>query len=135
MPRVLYHAACVVASNHLTTLMAVLEEMFEHLGTSERDFYRLFAPIIAATLENIRMTSPADALSGPVARGGLETVRAHFDSVRSVAPHLVPYYRAVSLETVRLARAKGSINATQEAALRSYLLSVAPDASASLESP
>ena len=41
--RVLYHAACVVASNHLTTLMAILREMFERIGCSEREFFPLFA--------------------------------------------------------------------------------------------
>jgi predicted short-subunit dehydrogenase-like oxidoreductase (DUF2520 family) len=132
--RVLYHAACVVASNHLTTLMAVLREMFEALGSSEREFFRVFAPIVEATLENIRRTSPADALSGPVARGGLETVAAHFDAVEVAVPHLIPYFRAVSLETVRLARAKGSIDAAQEAALRRLIASRQLEESPSMES-
>ena len=121
--RVLYHAACVVASNHLTTLMAVLREMFEGIGTTEREFLRMFAPIIEATLANIRRTSPADALSGPVARGGLETVAAHFDAVSRSVPHLLPYFAAISLETVRLARSKGSINDQQAGALRTLITS------------
>jgi len=132
--RVLYHAACVVASNHLTTLMAILREMFQGIGSSEHEFFRLFAPIVNATLENIRQTSPADALSGPVARGGLETVAAHLDAVRSVVPHLMPYYRAVSLETVRLARAKGSIDAGQEVALRKLIISRGSEESLFVES-
>ncbi|MGB6034278.1 MAG: Rossmann-like and DUF2520 domain-containing protein [Bacteroidota bacterium] len=107
--RSFYHAACVVASNHLTTLLWVLERMFSHLGTGERDFIRVFRPIIHATLENIERTSPATAMSGPVARGGVETVAEHFDTVRAVAPELLPIFSALTRESVGLAIAKGSI--------------------------
>ncbi len=107
--RPFYHAACVVASNHLTTLLWVLERMFSRLGTGERDFLRVFRPIIQATLENVERTSPASALSGPVARGGVETVAQHLDTVREVAPELLPMFSALTRESVGLALAKGSI--------------------------
>jgi len=107
--RPFYHAACVVASNHLTTLLWVLERMFSRLGTGEQDFTRVFRPIIHATLDNIERTSPASAMSGPVARGGVETVAQHFDAVRGVAPELLPIFSALTRESVGLALAKGSI--------------------------
>jgi predicted short-subunit dehydrogenase-like oxidoreductase (DUF2520 family) len=108
--RAFYHAACVVASNHLTALMNILAEMFTGLGRDRRAFFPVFEPIIAATLRNVRRTGPAAALSGPVARGGIETVDEHFRAVRRTAPHLFPYFAAMTLETVRLARLKGSID-------------------------
>jgi predicted short-subunit dehydrogenase-like oxidoreductase (DUF2520 family) len=107
--RPFYHAACVVASNHLATLLWILERMFSRLGTGERDISRVFRPIIRATLENIERTSPALAMSGPVARGGVETVAQHFDAVREVAPDLLPIFAALTRESVGLALAKGSI--------------------------
>ncbi len=111
--RELYHAACVVASNHLTTMMAVVEAMFSAAGGRPRDFAEAFGPIAEATLRNIRLTSPARALSGPVARGGVGTVARHLEVIAAHTPHLLPYFCAVSLETVRLATAKGSITAEQ----------------------
>ena len=108
-----YHAACVVASNHLTAMMSVLSGMFGSLGKSEGDFFPVFEPIIMATLRNIARTGPAAALSGPVARGGVETVNGHFLAIRRTTPEFFAYFAAMTLETVRLAIAKGSINEEQ----------------------
>ncbi len=107
--RTLYHAACVVASNHLTTLLWELERMFEALRTKERGFYPVFEPIIMATLRNVARASPADALSGPIARGGVDTVAQHFEALRQFLPELIPYFSALSAETTRLAEVKGSL--------------------------
>jgi predicted short-subunit dehydrogenase-like oxidoreductase (DUF2520 family) len=119
--RALYHATCVVASNHLTALISVVESLHKLLGTKEEDFYRVFKPIVMATLRNIERTSAARALSGPVARGGVETVARHFEAVARYAPDMIPYFVQMSKETVRLAEAKGSISAAQREAMAALL--------------
>lgn len=116
--RVFYHAACVVASNHLTALLADLETMFERFADSKNDFIKVFKPIITATLHNVATTSPAAALSGPVARGGVETVEQHFMSIERFAPELLPYFGTLTLETVRLAERKGSLSGERAQALK-----------------
>jgi predicted short-subunit dehydrogenase-like oxidoreductase (DUF2520 family) len=121
--RPFYHAACVVASNHLTTMVWILETMFQTLRVRERDFYAVFKPIMTATMRNIEATSPAEALSGPVARGGVSTLREHLASIRSHVPGLVPYFAQLSEETVKLALVKGSIDASQASALNSCIQS------------
>ncbi len=88
--RVFYHAACVVASNHLTALLAVLESMYAKLGDTRNGFFPVFKPIIMATLKNVESTSPADALSGPVARGGTETVAQHLKQSAVMRPGCCP---------------------------------------------
>lgn len=115
--REFYHAACVVASNHLTTLLWVLERMYQKLGTSREKFYRVFEPIIEATLRNVASTSPANALSGPIARGGVETVSSHLISIKKHLPEIVPYYLRLTADTARLAKVKGSISDARYAAL------------------
>lgn len=112
--RPLYHAACVLASNHVTTMMGILQGMFRALGTDEKEFYPVFKPIIMATLRNVEMTSPEEALSGPVARGGVETVDEHFKAIARTHPEALPYFCTLTKETVRLAAAKGSITPEQE---------------------
>jgi predicted short-subunit dehydrogenase-like oxidoreductase (DUF2520 family) len=111
--RAFYHASCVVASNHLTGLMHVLSGMFGGLGKKPEQFYPVYAPIIMATLRNVARTGPAAALSGPVARGGVETVNEHCQAVRRRTPVLFPFFAAMTLETIRLARRKGSITKAQ----------------------
>ncbi len=107
--RVFYHAACVVASNHLTALLAVLESMYAKLGDPRNGFFPVFKPIMMATLKNVESTSPAEALSGPVARGGTETVAQHFAAIRRYAPGLLPFFSSLTEETITLAVAKGSL--------------------------
>jgi predicted short-subunit dehydrogenase-like oxidoreductase (DUF2520 family) len=112
--RTLYHAACVVASNHLTTMLSVLEKMFSSLRTKEKSFYPVFKPIVLATLNNVEKTSAARTLSGPVARGGVETVAGHLEAIRTLTPDLLPYFLSISRETIRLAVEKGSLSPVQE---------------------
>ena len=113
--RVLYHAACVLASNHLTTMMWILESVYRVLQPKGNK--PVFKPIIMATLNNIERTSPPEALSGPIARGGVETVAEHFKALRRYAPQFIPYFAMLSIETVKLAAVKGSITQDQGVAL------------------
>ena len=130
--RAYYHAACVVASNHMTVLLSVLDDMYRRLGIGSSGFLALFRPIIEATLRNNEAASPAEALSGPVARGGIETIALHFDAVRRFSPGLVPFFDAMTMETVRLALRKGSIDARRAGEFRD-LIAPGPDSSTSTE--
>jgi predicted short-subunit dehydrogenase-like oxidoreductase (DUF2520 family) len=121
--RVLYHAACVVASNHLTTMLWVVQKMGERCGMQPKEFWNVFGPIVSATLQNVGGSSPAEALSGPIARGGIETLSLHVDSVRGALPVFLPYFVAVSRETVRLALEKGSIDRVRAEEMEDLLTS------------
>jgi predicted short-subunit dehydrogenase-like oxidoreductase (DUF2520 family) len=122
--RVFYHAACVVASNHLTTVLWVVEQMYRRIAGEGGKFYPVFRPIVEATIANVNRSSPAEALSGPIARGGKQTVEQHLESVRKFMPQLLPYFVEVSLETLRLAETKGSLDLgsvdAMERLIRSY---------------
>jgi predicted short-subunit dehydrogenase-like oxidoreductase (DUF2520 family) len=119
--RVFYHAACVVASNHLTTLLWILDTMYRTMDRRGRDFLGLFAPIITASLDNARMASPGEALTGPIARGGVETVARHLEALEQSAPETIRVYAALSLETVRLAASRGALTRAQQDELRRLL--------------
>ncbi len=121
-----YHAACVVASNHLTALLGVLEEMHGAMNIHGASYDALFRPIIETTLRNVVETSPARALSGPVARGGTETIGRHLETIRQHSPELLPYYTAMTLATVRLALAKGSIDPLRAAEFRGLVDAYSP---------
>ncbi len=71
--RATYHAAAVVASNHLVALMGEVERIAGTIGVPV-DAYLALA---AASLANVAQLGPAAALTGPVARGDWDTVRRH----------------------------------------------------------
>ena len=122
--RVLYHAACVIASNHLTGLLAALEEVHAAVTGGSGPSLDPYGPILGATLANILASSPADALSGPVARGGVETVARHIGAVRQYCPGLLPYFACMTGETIRLAARSGSLTPERRAALEDLVRTI-----------
>lgn len=98
-----YHLAASIASNFLVTLQAVVQEVLQSLDIDRTTAQEVMAPLVRGTLDNLAASSPEDALSGPIMRGDLETVRQHGLALRRYLPHLVPVYAALAVETVRLA--------------------------------
>ena len=70
--RVSYHAAACIASNHLVALL----DQVRRVAPIPLE---AFLPLVGATVENVTALGPAAALTGPVARGDVETVRRHLD--------------------------------------------------------
>jgi predicted short-subunit dehydrogenase-like oxidoreductase (DUF2520 family) len=75
--RPLYHAAAVLASNYLATLIASAARMLEETGISGEEALAALLPLAKGSLENLERLGPAQGLTGPVLRGDVETVRLH----------------------------------------------------------
>lgn len=133
--RVLYHAACVVASNHTTTLLWIVEQAFARMGIGGKKGMEAIEPIVRATLKNAVARQPERALSGPVARGGTETVAAHCDSFSRFLPEFLPVFASVSLETVALAEKKGTASRESIQAMRRLLTPLCTPSNPKQEQP
>lgn len=90
-----YHAAACVASNHLVALLGQVERLAAVAAVP----FDAFVPLVRATVDNVIELGPADALTGPVARGDAETVRAH---LAALPEEERPAYRALAREALRL---------------------------------
>ena len=104
-----YHLAAAMASNLLVTLMGMVQEVLASIDIDRQEAVGVLEPLLRGTLDNLAASSPEEALTGPVARGDLETLRAHGLALRKDLPHLVPAYVALSVETVRLAVRAGRL--------------------------
>lgn len=71
--RATYHAAAVVASNHLTALFGQVERLAGSIGAPLEPFLDL----AEGALDSVRALGPAAALTGPAARGDNETIERH----------------------------------------------------------
>jgi len=100
----LYHLAAVIASNLFVALQAQAGDLLQAAtgGTLEEAVERL-RPLVTTTLANVHAHGPAHALTGPVARGDVGTVRTHLDLLAERSPRYADAYRALSLEAVALA--------------------------------
>jgi predicted short-subunit dehydrogenase-like oxidoreductase (DUF2520 family) len=106
--KTLYHIAAVFASNYQVTLFSVVEQLAAAVRIPRRDLWRIFRPLIVRTLENVFASSPADALTGPIARGDYRTIMKHIAALETSKSlsHLIPLYSALGVETAKLTKRK-----------------------------
>ena len=105
--RALYHAASVFSCGYLTTLLGEARTLWTRAGLPPEQAFQAITRIASSTLANIERFGAETALTGPTSRGDAGTVRLHLDSVRDVAPELLPLYREICLRSVELARQAG----------------------------
>jgi predicted short-subunit dehydrogenase-like oxidoreductase (DUF2520 family) len=81
----------------------------------------MLLPLVKGTVENFeRLGSPA-CLTGPIARGDVETVRRHLQAIEDKAPDLLELYKVLGLQTVQIGLAKGSLSPQRAAELKRLL--------------
>jgi pantoate--beta-alanine ligase len=94
--RVLHHAAAVIAANHLVVLMAQVERIAGVTGVP----LEAYIGLARAALDDVAEVGPAAALTGPVARGDMATVRRH---LAALDPCERPPYAALAAAASRVA--------------------------------
>ncbi|MBO0849549.1 MAG: DUF2520 domain-containing protein, partial [Pseudonocardia sp.] len=102
--RPLYHAALAHGANHLATLVRDCVDVLERAGV--RPAERLVAPLLSAALDNA-LRHGDRALTGPVARGDVGTLRKHLHELGRAAPEVTASYRELAERTAERASAAG----------------------------
>ena len=102
--KILYHAAAVVASNYLVTLMSAASRLLEGSGIAPEAALKVLLPLVRGTLKNMEQKGIADALTGPIARGDRETVASHCHKIGQSMPDMLPLYRLLGSHTLPLAK-------------------------------
>jgi len=105
--KVRYHAAAVFASNFPALLMAAGEQLLTGIGLARDEARAALMPLFLAAVENVRSRPTAQALTGPIVRGDVETVRRHLSAL-TTEPELLALYQALSRAAVSLAREAGA---------------------------
>ena len=93
--RVTYHAAASVAANHVVAVLAQVER----LAAAADVPIEAFVPLVQSALDNVADAGAAAALTGPVARGDLDTVVAHLAALPEGEREA---YRSLAREALRL---------------------------------
>lgn len=102
--KIYYHLAAVFASNFFPTIIADSMKMFELAGGNKKDYFKIFTPIIATTIQNIMENGPENAVSGVISRKDLETIQEHLNVLAfddSTQEQLLTYIR-LSEETAKI---------------------------------
>jgi predicted short-subunit dehydrogenase-like oxidoreductase (DUF2520 family) len=110
--RPLYHAALAHGANHLATLVRDAVDALEQAGVQPAE--RVLGPLLEAALDNT-LRHGDRALTGPVARGDVETLRMHLRVLAESAPELLGAYRALAGRTACRAATAGLLTAATAA--------------------
>src|SRR6478736_5113106 len=104
--RTLYHAGLAHGANHLVTLVSQAMELLAASGAE--DPAATLRPLLTAALDNALDQGDA-ALTGPIVRGDVETVRAHVADLAVTAPQTLPSYVAMARATLNRAATDGRL--------------------------
>ena len=104
--RTLYHAGLAHGANHLVTLVTEAMELLAAAGSD--DPAGTLRPLLTAALDNALEQGDA-ALTGPIVRGDLNTVRAHLDEIALSAPQALASYVALARATLARAVTDGRV--------------------------
>lgn len=118
-----YHAGAALASNALVALVDLAVEACGRAGISPKTALAALLPLMRGTLENVERLGPVRALTGPIARGDVETVARHRRALRPGrgGPDLWRTVAALGRRTLTLALAKGTCDGRAARALRGIL--------------
>lgn len=113
-----YHAALAHGANHLVTLVNDCADLLRDAEVADPE--RMLGPLLSAALDNA-LRHGDRALTGPVARGDVGTVRAHLNVLRERAPEIAECYAALAGRTVARATAAGLLAADAAAEITELL--------------
>ena len=98
--RAAYHAAAVIASNHVVALLGQAERIAAPVGVP----LAAYLDLVRATIDNVAELGPAGALTGPAARGDWATIDRH---LAALDPSEHEAYRAMVALARRLVESDG----------------------------
>lgn len=123
--RALYHAALAHGANHLVTLVSQSMDLLRSAisgGHGAADPAAVLRPLLSAALDNSLAYGDA-ALTGPVVRGDVTTIRAHIDAFAQsdIDDTTVDTYLELARATADRAEASGRLSAADAGQVRQVL--------------
>lgn len=99
-----YHAACAISSNLVCALAAESLSLMEDCGFTQAEALRAFEPLVLSNIKRILKVGPFEALTGPVERNDIGTVRKHMECMDTDVDRNM--YKSVSRKLVDVAQLK-----------------------------
>jgi predicted short-subunit dehydrogenase-like oxidoreductase (DUF2520 family) len=101
--KALYHLANVTVSNLVLALINTGCSYLSSCGITENDALEALMPLIQNNIDNIKTKGFISALTGPIERNDLNTVKQHIEAIQ---PEDVKMYKNLSLKLLVLSQKK-----------------------------
>jgi predicted short-subunit dehydrogenase-like oxidoreductase (DUF2520 family) len=119
--RAAYHAGAHYAGPFIAALLAEAVAIWGRIGIAEDDALGALLPLVRGSTDAIAHSGLARAMAGSVARGDLQTLRGHVDSLGALDPRMRELYCRLALRTLPLALAAGKLDPARAARVRELL--------------
>ena len=90
-----YHAAAAAAANFVVTSLGIAGELFESAGIEPR----VARPLVEHAMDNVYEFGADESLTGPIARGDIETVIGHLTAAHQVSDDVGAQFRLIAEAT------------------------------------
>lgn len=101
--KVKYHAAAAVCSNLVVGIISMSENLLKECGFDAESAHKAIIPIIQGNMEHIVRDGTINALTGPVERNDITTVKKHLECLQGNEKET---YISVSREVLKVAKRK-----------------------------
>lgn len=98
-----YHAAASILSNQVIAALDTGYRLLEECGFSREDARQATKELVVQNIENVLRHDCAQALTGPIERGDIQTVRKHLNCLNEEDQNL---YQTLGLKLVQIAKMK-----------------------------
>ena len=80
-------------------------------------------PLIKSTLNNLEVSGPVGALTGPLVRGDIGTIAGHMKALEEKNPELLDIYGLLAIAALPLAKQQGNLTLKQIKEIKDLLIS------------
>lgn len=105
-----YHASAVMACGLTAALIGLAADMWSQFGIGREEALRALDPLIRTTVEGALRDGLPQALTGPLVRGDVETIRRHLAAAGRQSPEVKKAYAALALATLPMAAEGGHLS-------------------------
>ena len=119
--RALYHLSGFLACGLISAQIGQAADLWRVMGHTREQGLEALIPILRGTVDSLEAQGIPGALTGPISRGDLGTVRKHLEALDTHAPSLTPLYCEIALGAVKLAKEKGGVDDARELELNALL--------------
>ncbi|MCT4688173.1 Rossmann-like and DUF2520 domain-containing protein [Vallitalea sp.] len=106
----LYHAAACIVSNYLVTVIDTGLETLNRIGLKQESSLELIESLVKGTINNIFEKGTVNALTGPMARGDVHTIKTHIRALSREDRSLEQFYRLLGDRTLSLVKKQNKLN-------------------------
>ena len=127
--RALYHASAMMVCGYLVALADRASGLWETFGMDRRQALETLLPLMEGTLQSVRRNGIPQAVTGPLVRGDVGTIRAHLQALEEQAPQVLPLYCRMGLETLEVAAAKAHLDEDRKEEIKALFTAYAREGS------